>query len=229
MKTIAIVEDDPRQRAHYAQALREQGYRVRDFEDREQALHAFERALPDLAILDIILGAEIGGGFEICRYLQQRDPYLPVIFLTSRGNEIDRIYGLQLGAWDYQTKPITFDYLIARIVSLFRIHDRSNRRPEGGELRTLGKLQLDIASMRACWDGHTLALTPTEFDLLHILTERAHGASYDDLAEASKQGVVENNTINTHIVHLRKKFKEIDPLFDGIRTKYGYGYHWVCR
>ncbi len=229
MKTIAIVEDDPQQRAHYAQALREQGYRVQDFEDRERALHAFGRALPDLAILDIILGQEIGGGFEICRYLQERDPRLPVIFLTSRGNEIDKIYGLQLGAWDYQTKPVTFEYLLARIVSLFRIQDRKNRRAERGELRTLGKLELDTASMRVCWGGHALELTPTEFDLLNILVERANGASYDDLADATKQGVVENNTINTHIVHLRKKFKDVDPRFDCIRTKYGYGYHWVCR
>lgn len=228
-RTIAIVEDDPQQRAHYAQALREHGYRVRDFEDRARALHAFDHALPDLAILDIILGHEIGGGFEICRYLQDRDPRLPVIFLTSRGNEIDKIYGLQLGAWDYQTKPVTFEYLLARIASLFRIQDRKHRRPGRRELRTLGKLELDTAAMRACWNGNELALTPTEFDLLHILVERAHGASYDDLSNATKQGVVENNTINTHIVHLRKKFKDLDPRFDCIRTKYGFGYHWVCR
>ncbi len=229
MKTIAIVEDDPQQRAHYAQALREQGYRVQDFADRARALHAFDHALPDLAILDIILGREIGGGFDICRYLQDRDAHLPVIFLTSRGNEIDQIYGLQLGAWDYQTKPVTLAYLLARIASLFRIRDRKHDRAARGAVRTLGKLELDRASMRVCWDGHALELTPTEFDLLHILIGHANGASYDDLARATQQGVVENNTINTHIVHLRKKFKQLDPTFDCIRTKYGYGYHWVCR
>ncbi len=228
-RTIAIVEDDTQQRAHYAHALREQGYRVQDFADREQALRAFGRALPDLAILDIVLGVEIGAGFDICRYLQERDLHLPVLFLTSRGDEIDKIYGLQLGAWDYQAKPVTLEYLLARIVSLFRIRDRTRRRPERGEVHALGKLEMDVASMRACWGGRALPLTPTEFDLLRILVTRSNGASYDDLADATKQGVVENNTINTHIVHLRKKFKEVDPRFDCIRTKYGYGYHWVCR
>jgi two-component system OmpR family response regulator len=227
-RTIAIVEDDPQQRAHYADALRRQGYSVAEYASREQAQQAFARSLPDLAILDIMLGQEIGGGFEVCRYLQQRDQYLPVIFLTSRGNEVDKIYGLQLGAWDYQTKPVSLDFLIARIDSLFRIDDR--RRSSGADLETrrLGRLALNAAAMQVSWDGEPVPLTPTEFDLLSVLLSRPDGASYDDLANATKQGVVENNTINTHIVHLRKKFKRVDAAFDCIQTRYGYGYRWVC-
>jgi len=228
-KTIAIVEDDPQQRAHYAEALRQQGYKVDEYGGREEARRAFELALPDLAILDIMLGQDIGGGFEICRYLQQRDAQLPVIFLTSRGNEVDKIYGLQLGAWDYQTKPVSFDYLIERIRSLFRIRDRQGAPSDAAGVRTAGKLKLNRAAMQASWDDQAVALTPTEFDLLNVLLEKADGASYDDLANATRQGVVENNTINTHIVHLRKKFKQLDTDFDCIKTKYGYGYHWVCR
>ncbi len=228
-KTIAIVEDDPQQRAHYADALRRQGYRVTEYANRQQAQQAFAESLPDLAILDIMLGSEVGAGFDICRYLQERDAQLPVIFLTSRGNEVDKIYGLQLGAWDYQTKPVTFDYLIERIRSLFRIRERQTVPVAAAQVLTLGRLTLDPAAMQASWGDETLALTPTEFDLLSVLLEKTTGASYDDLANATRQGVVENNTINTHIVHLRKKFRQLDPAFDCIRTKYGYGYHWVCR
>lgn len=228
-KTIAIVEDDPQQRAHYAEALRQQGYRVDEYPGREEAQRAFQQALPDLAILDIMLGQDIGGGYEICRYLQQRDAQLPVIFLTSRGNEVDKIYGLQLGAWDYQTKPVSFDYLIERIRSLFRIKDRQSSVADAADIRSAGKLKLNRAALQASWDNQAVALTPTEFDLLNVLLEKVDGASYDDLANATRQGVVENNTINTHIVHLRKKFKQLDEDFDCIKTKYGYGYHWICR
>jgi len=227
-KTIAIVEDDPQQRAHYAEALRQQGYRVDEYGGREEAQLAFEQALPDLAILDIMLGQDVGGGFEICRYLQQRDAQVPIIFLTSRGNEVDKIYGLQLGAWDYQTKPVTFDYLIERIRSLFRIKDR-HRIPSDADLCVGEKLKLNRTAMQVSWKNQVVALTPTEFDLLSVLLKKADGASYDDLANATRQGVVENNTINTHIVHLRKKFTQLDADFDCIRTKYGYGYHWICR
>jgi len=228
-RTIAIVEDDPLQRSQVAEALRKQDYEVGEYGGRQEALQAFEQALPDLAILDIMLGEDIGGGFEICRYLQQRDPQLPVIFLTSRGNEVDKIYGLQLGAWDYQTKPVTFEYLNERVRSLFRIQDRRSGPVPGPDLCELGKLRLDLAAMQVFWDGREVVLTPTEFDLLNVLVERRGGASYDDLANATKQGVVENNTINTHIVHLRKKFRKVDGDFDCVKTKYGYGYHWVCR
>jgi len=228
-QTIAIVEDDPQQRQQYAAALREEGYQVREFGARHEALDDFEQALPDLAIVDIMLGQDLGGGFEVCRYLQHRDPYFPVIFLTSRANEIDKIYGLQLGAWDYQTKPVSFDYLLARIQSLFRIKDRKESGAGSGETRRLGRLELDTMAMRVCWDGRAVELTPTEFDLLNMLVGKAGGASYDDLANATRQGVVENNTINTHIVHLRKKFKKVDADFDCIKTKYGYGYHWIGR
>jgi len=227
--TIAIVEDDPQQRVQYAEALRRQGYTVDEYGDRQAAQQAFARALPDLAILDIMLGHEAGGGFEICRYLQEREPHLPVIFLTSRGNEVDKIYGLQLGAWDYQTKPVTFEYLIERVRSLFRIRDRHNIATQSADLCQLGKLELNTAAMQVRWDGHDVDLTPTEFDLLTVLVNSEGGASYDDLANATKQGVVENNTINTHVVHLRKKFRKVDAMFDCIRTKYGYGYHWICR
>ena len=224
---IAIVEDDPQQRAHYADALRSNGYRVSEYADREQAVHGFAQQMPDLAILDIILGSEVGGGFEVCRDLKQRSPQIPVIFLTTRGDELDKIYGLQLGAWDYQTKPVSLDYLITRVDSLFKIkHSSSNHV---SDVRALGDIEINPVSMRATWKNIQVELTPTEFDILSALLANPEGSSIEDLVRATRQGLVEDNTINTHILHIRKKLKKIDPEFNCIKTRYGFGYSWVCQ
>ena len=223
---IAIVEDDPQQRAHYADALRSNGYRVSEYEDHEQAIRGFEQQLPDLAILDIILGNEVGGGFEVCRDLKQRSPNIPVIFLTTRGDELDKIYGLQLGAWDYQTKPVSLEFLITRIDSLIRIKQGNSNQQADNTM--LGEIEINPASMCASWKRVPLALTPTEFDILSTLIAHPDGASIDQLVRATRQGLVEDNTINTHILHIRKKIRKVDPDFNCIKTRYGFGYCWIC-
>ncbi|MEK9587182.1 MAG: response regulator [Gammaproteobacteria bacterium] len=114
-KNIVIVEDDPDQRNNYIDAIGKKGYSVRGFSSRPEALAGFDEALPDLVILDIILGDEVDAGFELCRDLLSRAPNLPVIFLTERIAEIDKISGLRLGAWDYLPKPISLDYLSEKI------------------------------------------------------------------------------------------------------------------
>jgi two-component system OmpR family response regulator len=224
---IAIVEDDPQQRVHYADALRSNGYQVAEYEDREQAVLGFARQLPDLAILDIILGNEVGGGFEVCRDLKQREPQIPVIFLTTRGDELDKIYGLQLGAWDYQTKPISLEFLITRVDSLFKIKQGNSNH--ASETRMLGDIEVNPVSMRVNWKNTPVELTPTEFDILSTLLTNPEGASIEQLVKATRQGLVEDNTINTHILHIRKKIKQVDADFNCIKTRYGFGYCWVCR
>jgi len=224
---IAIVEDDPQQRAHYADALRSNGYRVSEYSNRKQAIHGFSQQLPDLAILDIILGSEVGGGFEVCRDLKQRSPQIPVIFLTTRGDELDKIYGLQLGAWDYQTKPVSLEFLITRVDSLFKI--KEGKTNQSAEIRVLGDIEINPVTMRATWKNTPVELTPTEFDILSALLANPEGASIEDLVRATRQGLVEDNTINTHILHIRKKLKKIDPGFDCIKTRYGFGYCWICQ
>lgn len=224
---IAIVEDDPQQRAYYADALRANGYQVSEYTNREQAVQGFARQLPDLAILDIILGSEVGGGFEVCRDLKQRSPHIPVIFLTTRGDELDKIYGLQLGAWDYQTKPVSLEFLITRVDSLFAIKQGNNRHTS--EDRALGDIEINPVSMRASWKNTPVDLTPTEFEILSALLANPEGASIEDLVRATRQGLVEDNTINTHILHIRKKFRKLDPGFNCIKTRYGFGYCWICR
>jgi two-component system OmpR family response regulator len=224
-KTIAIVEDDPQQRTYYAEALRNSDYEVFEYEDRKQAIAAFDKVLPDLAILDIALKSEVGGGYEICRYLKQRDARLPVIFLTSRGDELDKIYGLQLGAWDYQTKPVSLQYLIVRIESFFQIKQLTSESSH----TISGDLKLNKKSMQCFWKNDEVNLTPTEFSLLSALTQTDEAVSIDALIKATQQGVVEENTISTHILHIRKKLKKIDSSFECIKARYGFGYQWLCE
>ena len=225
-RTIAIVEDDAQQRGYYAEALRAHDYDVIEFDNRQSAIDAFSNELPDLAILDISLDADVGGGYEVCRYLNERDKSLPVIFLTSRGDELDKIYGLQLGAWDYQTKPVSLEYLMVRIESFFNIKQlafSSNDENKSGDLRVNKK------SMQCFRKGEEINLTPTEFSILNAMLEADEAISIDDLIKATKQGVVEDNTINTHVLHIRKKFKKVDPIFSCIQTRYGFGYQWSCE
>lgn len=229
-RTIAIVEDDPDQRQNCTDALVRRGYRVQAYGSRAEAEAAFEQQLPELAILDIMLGNEQDAGFELCRYLLARKSDLPIIFLTSRTDDIDRISGLRLGAWDYQTKPVSLEFLAERVSSVFRILSMNQQKQQTVDARQIGDLALDSERMQVTWQGQSLVLTFTEYSVLQELIDKkeARGASYDELAEATRQGVVQNNTINTHILHLRNKFRDIDKDFDCIKSVYGFGYRWVC-
>lgn len=232
-QTIAIVEDDAEQRSYYAEALRSHDYDVSEYEDRQQAQDAFVSRLPDLAILDIALKSEVGGGYEVCRYLKQLDASLPVIFLTSRGDELDKIYGLQLGAWDYQTKPVSLEYLIVRIESFFQIKQLAAEADKGinnrAHYRQIGDLMINAKSMQCFWKDKEINLTPTEFSILTAMVDTDEAVSVDELIKATRQGLVEDNTINTHVLHIRKKFKKIDAGFECIKTRYGFGYQWACE
>lgn len=227
-QTIAIVEDDEQQRSYYADALRARDYNVKEYASRQSAIDAFNGVLPDLAILDITLNEDVGGGYEVCRYLKQRDASLPIIFLTSRGDELDKIYGLQLGAWDYQTKPVSLDYLVVRIESFFQIKALTVNSGNESNIKS-GQLNINTKSMQCFWKEKEINLTPTEFSILAAMVESAAAISIDELVKATKQGLVEDNTINTHVLHIRKKFKKIDEDFKCINTRYGFGYQWLCE
>lgn len=225
-KIIAIVEDEDDQRQHYADALRDEDYEVIEYTDRESAISGFKKSMPDLAILDIKYGIDVGGGFEVCRFLKDKSPELPVIFLTSRGNELDQIYGLQLGAWDYQSKPVSLDYLITRVRSLFQIMNATSKNSTN--THTVGGITLDDNNMTVQWKNTPVNLTPTEFEILREIVRNPNGVSTDDLVKVTRQGVIENNTINTHILHIRKKIKQVDTNFACIKARYGFGYRWNC-
>ena len=122
-RRVAIVEDDFDQRENYRDALQKSGYEVDIYKNRPEALRGMRDSMPDLAILDIMLENEMDGGFDLCRDLRALSPTLPIIFLTARDTDIDRVSGLRLDAWDYLTKPLNMQFLSVRINSLFRIVD----------------------------------------------------------------------------------------------------------
>ena len=228
-KKIAIVEDDPDQRLNYSDAIAKKGYQVSADSNRQEAIKAFDSELPDLAILDIILEDEIDGGFQLCRELLHRSPNLPVIFLTERIDEIDKISGLRLGAWDYLPKPITLDYLAERITSLLRISETRDERESDDKTtgRKIGHLTLDQDALIVTWKNQRIDLSGTEFRMLAKLVRiPGHAVSYETLMNATMQSLVTNNTINTHMRNIRKKFEIADTEFSLIKSEYGFGYRW---
>ncbi len=228
-KLIAIVEDDPDQRKNYCDAIARKGYRINAYANRSEALTGIQSDPPQLAIIDIILGNEVDGGFYLCRDLLVSNATLPILFLTERIDEIDKISGLRLGAWDYQPKPISLDYLAERVTSLLRLAEL-NTQPDGPvsqEDKRIKALSINQTAMRASWQDSPLQLTMTEFRMLERLTNRPGNAiSYDQLMNATMQSYVTHNTINTHMRNIRKKIREIDPQFDLIQNEYGFGYRW---
>ncbi len=223
---IAIVEDEPAIRENYADAFRRAGYRVSAFAARREALDAFTARLPDLVVIDVSLGAEPEGGFDLCRELRTRAPQLPIIFLTARDSDFDAVSGLRLGADDYLTKDISLPHLLARIAALFR---RVQVLTEpAGVTRALerGKLRIDAERLAASWDGKALDLTLTEFWIVHALAKHpGHVKNRQQLMDAARV-VLDDATITSHVKRIRRKFEAIDPTFDGIQTVYGLGYRW---
>ncbi|MCB1846974.1 MAG: proteobacterial dedicated sortase system response regulator [Halieaceae bacterium] len=223
---IAIVEDEAAIAANYRDALQRQGFRVSLFSNRGAAAQAFERKLPDLAIIDIGLGDEIEGGFELCRELRSRCPELPIVFLTARDSELDIISGLRLGADDYLTKDISQAHMLARIVALFR-RVKALRSPVVEEdLIQRGNLRLNLERMTVHWLEQKVDLTVTEFWMVHALARHpGHVKNRQQLMESANV-VLDDNTITSHIKRIRRKFQAIDPAFAAIETAYGVGYRW---
>jgi len=226
-KTIAIVEDEPAIRENYASALHKQGYTVKTYADRRTAISAFRVVLPDLALLDIGLGDEIDGGFELCRELRALSPTLPIIFLTARDSDLDTISGLRLGADDYLTKDISIPNLCARITAFFRRMDSLNNPGEIKKVIERGKLALDLNRFNATWAAERIDLTLTEFWIVHALVlHPGHVKNREQLMREAKI-VVDDATITSHIKRIRNKIIKIDKTFDHIETVYGLGYRWL--
>lgn len=225
-RSIALVEDDAAIRDNYAAALKNQGYQVNCYADRPSASAAFDQALPDLAIIDIGLNDEMEGGFMLCQQLRQLSQSLPIIFFTARDNDVDTISGLRMGADDYLTKDISLAHLLARIAALFRRTDLLASPKQKSEQIRLGNLEVDVSRMTVSWKGTSVALTVTEFWMLHALIKHpGHVKSRQQLMDESRM-VVDDTTITSHIKRMRKKFIAIDDTFDHIDTVYGMGYRW---
>lgn len=225
-RLIAVVEDEAPIRDNYREALARYGFRTAGYADRRQAEAAFAELLPDLVIVDIGLGDEPEGGFELCRQLRSRSAELPIIFLTARDSDLDAISGLRLGADDYLTKDISTAHLLARIIALFRRIDAATRQSQAPGLIRQGALRLDPEALMAHWQEHAVGLTVTEFWMIHCLARHpGHVKSREQLMEAASL-VVDDSTITSHIKRIRRKFQALDPGFVALDTVHGAGYRW---
>lgn len=226
-KKIAIVEDEPDLLSNYREAFQRQGYKVDGFESRASALDAFKTRLPDLAIIDINLGDEVEGGFDLCRELRGLSSTIPIIFLTARDNELDAISGLRLGADDYLTKDISLTHLQARVAALFRRVEALQATQSPSDTVKRGDITLDGDRMVVLWKDQPVPLTVTEFWLVSALSRYpGHVKSRQQLMDAANV-VLDDNTITSHIKRIRKKFQQQDAGFDAIETVYGMGYRWL--
>ena len=224
---IAIVEDDIDQQQNYADSLQRNGFITTCFSQVEEALEGIKNDRPDLVLLDVVLGNDPKGGFTICEKLLERGENIPIIFLSDRSNEIDQCFGLQLGAWDYQTKPISLALLTERIKNTLRIHHARNSGDQNITPYKNSGLSLDEEKSFAAWYHKTIPLTLTEFRLLIAIVKAGpEGIAYNSLCEKTMQRMVTNGTINSHIKNIRKKFNIIDQTFNCIHNKPGFGYRW---
>ncbi|MDG1386957.1 MAG: proteobacterial dedicated sortase system response regulator [Halioglobus sp.] len=223
---IAIVEDEAAIAANYRDHLQRQGFRVSLFADRDSAADAFAIQLPDLAIIDVGLGKEMEGGFELCRDLRARAPGIPIVFLTARDSELDIISGFRLGADDYLTKGISQAQLTARINALFRRVKALQKPEQEQHLVVQGALELNKERMTANWRGLPLELSVTEFWMVHTLAlHPGHVKNRQQLMDCANV-VLDDNTITSHIKRIRRKFQALDADFGSIDTAYGVGYRW---
>lgn len=225
---IAIVEDEIALAHNYRDALTRQGFNVSLYHNRADAITAFTKSLPDLAIIDVGLGEDIEGGFELCRELRAKAPILPIIFLTARDSEFDVVSGLRLGADDYLTKDIGQAHMLARIVALFRRVDALRNPQQSTQEDTLERNQLtmNMDRMSAHWNSEPVDLTITELWIVYALAKHpGHVKNRQQLMDAANV-VLDDNTITSHIKRIRKKFLRIDEKFDAVQTAYGMGYRW---
>ena len=231
MANIALVDDDKNILESVTMLLEQEGYHVRAFSDPAAALTALTTTAPDLAILDIKMPRM--DGLELLRRLRQGSPDLPVIFLTSKDEEIDELMGLNAGADDYIRKPFSQRLLLERVRAVLRRAEAKTAPLAPGEQKkealVRGKLALDPQRHECTWDGKPVRLTVTEFLILQALAQRpGFVKSRDSLMDAAydDQVYVDDRTIDSHIKRLRKKFKVVADDFDAIETLYGVGYRY---
>ncbi len=229
MPTIALVDDDRNILTSVSLALESEGYRIMTYTDGASALDGLADSWPDLAILDIKMPRM--DGMELLRRLRQYSE-LPVIFLTSKDEEIDELFGLKMGADDFIRKPFSQRLLVERVKAVLRrasSREPSATREEGSQAIERGQLSMDPERHQCTWSGEPVTLTVTEFLILQSLAQRPGvvksrnalmDAAYED------QVYVDDRTIDSHIKRLRKKFKSVDSSFDMIETLYGVGYRF---
>jgi two-component system OmpR family response regulator len=222
MSQVLVVDDDPHIRQLLVFALEKAGLTAREAEDGEAALATVAQSAPDLVVLDINMPRL--DGLEVCRRLRAQGD-LPILFLSSRDDEIDRILGIELGGDDYVVKPFSPREVVARVQAILR-RARTPKAPTAGESMARGRLTLEGESWTALWDGAEVGLTVTEFGILKILMgapsrvftrdeiiDRLHGPGF----------AITDRTIDSHVRNLRGKFAAVGGQ-DVVETRPGVGY-----
>jgi two-component system, OmpR family, response regulator ChvI len=228
---IALVDDDRNILTSVSIALQSEGFITRVYTDGASALKAFGENMPDLGVFDIKMPQM--DGMELLRRLREFSA-MPVIFLTSKDDELDEALGLAMGADDYISKPFSQRLLLARIRAILRRQElaKSESAPAGEtepELIVRGRLSMDPARHKVIWDGKDVTLTVTEFLILQALAQRPGVVkSRNQLLDVAYQEdvYVDDRTIDSHIKRIRRKFRAADPEFDSIDTLYGVGYRF---
>jgi two-component system, OmpR family, response regulator ChvI len=224
MPMIAVVDDDQNILTSVSMTLEAEGYRTATYADGRSALDGLQSDPPDLAILDIKMPRM--DGMETLRRLREKSD-LPVVFLTSKAEEIDELFALKMGADDFVRKPFSRSLLLERIKAVLRRHEFIPKEPGGTKALEHGHLRMDPERHTCTWNNEPVLLTVTEFLLLQALALRPGvfksrnalmDAAYDD------QVYVEDRTIDSHIKRLRKKLKQVDASCEVIETIYGVGY-----
>jgi two-component system, OmpR family, response regulator ChvI len=235
-QVIALVDDDRNILTSVSIALQAEGFITRVYSDGAAALKAFADNPPDLAVFDIKMPQM--DGMELLRRVREMGGAvgaMPVIFLTSKDDELDEALGLAMGADDYIAKPFSQRLLIARIRAILRRQDlergqagSTGERPEEALIER-GRLTMDPARHKVLWDGKDVTLTVTEFMILEALAQRPGVVkSRNQLLDIAYQDdvYVDDRTIDSHIKRVRRKFRAVDPEFDAIETLYGVGYRF---
>jgi two-component system response regulator ChvI len=228
---IALVDDDRNILTSVSIALQSEGFVTRVYTDGTAALKAFAENLPDLGVFDIKMPQM--DGMELLRRLREFSS-MPVIFLTSKDDELDEALGLAMGADDYISKPFSQRLLIARIKAILRRQElaKTEAAPaaeDEPEMLLRGRLSMDPARHRVRWDGKDVTLTVTEFLILEALAQRPGVVkNRNQLLDVAYQDdvYVDDRTIDSHIKRIRRKFRAVDPEFDSIETLYGVGYRF---
>ncbi len=223
---IALVDDDQNIIASVALLLEAEGYEVDSYADGEQGLMGLKRRPPDLAILDIKMPRM--DGMELLREIRTTSA-MPIIFLTSKDDELDEALGLRMGADDYITKPFSQRLLLERVRAILRRTERG-AGGDSAEMLVLGDMVLDPDRHSCTWKGKDVKLTVTEFLILSALMRRPGIVkNRDQLLDAAYGDDVylDDRTIDSHIKRLRRKFREHDKDFDQIETLYGVGYKYL--
>lgn len=228
MAEIVLVDDDANILASVRIALEADGFRVRSYTDGHSALAALENQPADIGVFDIKMPRM--DGLELLRKLRQTST-MPVVFLTSKDDEIDEVFGLKMGADDYITKPFSQRLLIERIRAVLRRSAARADTPAAASKSTIsqGHLHLDHERHDCLWKNRPVNLTVTEFLIIDALAQRPGVVkSRDSLMDAAydDQIYVDDRTIDSHIKRLRRKFRAVDASFDAIETLYGVGYRY---